>query len=763
MLASRSKRTISIDNVKALALRDKTNDEMSIDLLNDFLYFEDMANVIRQNIANTSFDVKGPGKDIVETKLQQLSYENFIKGMANNKGYTLATIVNNEQAPYENLIRNTVLDVFYQKSFTFVQSIYKDLVLLQKNDFITSIVDNLIVPSEYVTKKATPEEATLIYGSIINYIIQQNNPIKNSLFYGDNTLAKRIQKIQTDPTNVLYNNYIVQSIQAEESGKTDVPSLIGFKDKNINSLEANFITKSFGEIKEMNKELYDDMILASLYQSGVVQSPLSYYSLIPYNDILPIINKALSQQSEIIGNPKQVNNAITEVLSNIGDKLDNIQKVFLKSSDISGDLNGTVTIVSEKSREKEFIRLSVTMPDGTSKVGLYEKDTEDLIRQSFPDMKDYLLKIFFTAEKMYKQAYKILENIVPLYRKVTGNEEFNISKGETETYRDAVKRYKNNMDFRPFYVDWMGGKFEAYGDNYEELRLDMYALIADGELDVRETELKRFEQAYENRADKKAIKFKKLTHDGDDEEGSESSEEDEFQTPDDSDIEKTAASSARKISNIRLDDFDVDDDELDESSELLMRSGTKGKVYETKYPVKGTTVDSENGSNSKKDVKDMTSGAEKTQKTTEQKVDNLKNQKYSPNTSQDKSIKKSLGMYNALDLDYDNGLTEDQKERIQDLAKGDDPKDHANVSDSDAGQRLIDSAKERKLEREKNYTSKPDATTVKKEEEYEITTAVNEEIKSMGRFLNYETKIINENKESNLINENEILIKNLRK
>jgi hypothetical protein len=542
MLTNRSKRTISIDNVKALALRDKTDDKMSIDLLNDFLYFEDMANVIRQNIANTSFDVKGPGKDIVETKLQQLSYENFIKGMANNKGYTLATIdnniketkkdrtfqnqeyhegflkggleevrkliqknkefelnlakelsqevdlllefeelnkkinktngendrllelytilknakqldfeyslkelnlnnnyksisKNNIQAPYENLIRNTVLDVFYQKSFTFVQSIYKDLVLLQKNDFITSIVDNLIVPSEYVTKKATPEEATLIYGSIINYIIQQNNPIKNSLFYGDNTLAKRIQKIQTDPTNVLYNNYIVQSIQAEESGKTDVPSLIGFKDKNINSLEANFITKSFGKIKEMNKELYDDMILASLYQSGVVQSPLSYYSLIPYNDILPIINKALYQQSEIIGNPKQVNNAITEILSNIGDKLDNIQKVFLKSSDISGDLNGTVTIVSEKSKEKEFVRLSVTFPDGNSKVGLYEKYYGD--KYKFVTNKNYrtLFYNLSSEQEIENEEEDFIENVDDV-ETMLAEEEMNETQNQIDTQSD---------------------------------------------------------------------------------------------------------------------------------------------------------------------------------------------------------------------------------------------------------------------------------------------------------------------------------------
>ena len=161
----------------------------------------------------------------------------------------------------------------------------------------------------------------------------------------------------------------------------------------------------------MNKELYDDMIFASLYQSGVVQSPLSYYSLIPYNDILPIINKALSQQSEIIGNPKQVSIAITEILSNIGDKLDNIQKVFLKSSDISGNLNGTVTIVSEKSKEKEFVRLSVTMPDGTSKVGLYEKYYGD--KYKFVPSKNYrtLFYNLSSEQEIENEEEDFIENV----------------------------------------------------------------------------------------------------------------------------------------------------------------------------------------------------------------------------------------------------------------------------------------------------------------------------------------------------------------
>jgi hypothetical protein len=357
----------SAAKLKKLALLEETNIDASFDLLNDYLYFEDAALVIRQNISNTKFDVAGPGKDIVETKLLQLSYDAFLSQMSLPFGYTLGTSRDGTQFGYEALVTDTQLNVFYKKSFKFVQSIYKDLVLLEKDQVLAGAVSSLIANSPYTYKKASPEEAALVYGTAINYIIQQDNPLKESLFFGDNTIAHRIQKIQSDENSPLNKNFIIQEIQTEIAAAQNNPSLIGFKNKNITSLESDYISKAFGEIKELNKDLYDDLIAASLYQTGVVQSPLSYYNLVPYSDILPIINKALNNHSAVILGGSHTTELIASIIANVGDKLKNIQRANISEADIIGerDIYGTIELPLEKTKEKELIKLRISIGTGS--------------------------------------------------------------------------------------------------------------------------------------------------------------------------------------------------------------------------------------------------------------------------------------------------------------------------------------------------------------------------------------------------------------
>ena len=333
----------------------EADNAVSLDLLNDYLYFEDASQVIGQNIANTKFDTDGPGKDIVETKQIQLNYHNFIQKQSENKGYTLATIKDGEEARYDRLVTDTQLNVFFTKSFYLVQSMYKDLVMLHKNNTVEHIMEAFMVPSDYTSKKASTEEAALVYGAVVNYILQNNNPLKEDLFYGSNSIASRVQKIQSDANHILNDNYVIKKLQAEINSKTDNPSLVGFKDKHITSEEAKYITKSFSEIKEYNTELYNDMILASLYQSGVIQSPLSYYNLIPTEDMSKVTDKALANHHNTI-NISNMDNVINSVVANIGNKLTNIQRVVLKDP-VSGDLNGVLTIPEEDHRDKEIIKV----------------------------------------------------------------------------------------------------------------------------------------------------------------------------------------------------------------------------------------------------------------------------------------------------------------------------------------------------------------------------------------------------------------------
>jgi hypothetical protein len=159
-------------------------------------------------------------------------------------------------------------------------------------------------------------------------------------------------------------------------------------------------------------------------------------------------------------------------------------------------------------------------------------------------------------------------------------------------------------------------------------------------------------------------------------------------------------------------------------------------------PIKGKNVDSTNKTDSNKENKEGTTDADDSQETTEEKVDNLKNQKYEKNDNETKVDELLHGFNNALDLDYNNDLTDDQINKIKDEVTGVPPKDHANVDhDSKGGEMLYGAAKKRAKEgiTQNNYTSKPDRNTILAKQEYEKTPSLKEnaEIQRLKQLFNY--------------------------
>lgn len=220
----------------------------------------------------------------------------------------------------------------------------------------------------------------------------------------------------------------------------------------------------------------------------------------------------------------------------------------------------------------------------------------------------------------------------------------------------------------------------------------------------------------------------------------------------------TIASKA-ELDVLSADDLGLDDDMLEEVT----------------TPVKGKNVDSDNKSNSEKENAEATKDAEDSQETTEEKVDNLKNQKHVKNDWEEKVDETIHGWRNNLDLDYKTGLDKEQADRIKDQALGEAPKDHANVDhDSEAGKKLMDAAKKRSDDEfinDDDYTSKHDRTQIEKGQTYAKTTIfnngkvneseeapINEDIERLKSLFKYEDKLINENKNKGL-NEDEVFFK----
>lgn len=164
------------------------------------------------------------------------------------------------------------------------------------------------------------------------------------------------------------------------------------------------------------------------------------------------------------------------------------------------------------------------------------------------------------------------------------------------------------------------------------------------------------------------------------------------------------------------------------------------QLYES-YEIKGKNVDNENKTNSKKDTDEMLKQSTDTQKTTQEKVENLKNQKYQLDDKKTTIKNTTLGFRNNLDLDYNSELSKDQKDKIKDEVKGVAPKDHANVDiDSKGGEELLKSAENRRKEElnDEDWTSIPAKTNVTIIPDKEKDNLFKEEVMRMNALIDYD-------------------------
>jgi hypothetical protein len=245
-----------------------------------------------------------------------------------------------------------------------------------------------------------------------------------------------------------------------------------------------------------------------------------------------------------------------------------------------------------------------------------------------------------------------------------------------------------------------------------------------------------------------------------------------YRDTEDDDFSDEKEPSMGDLKNIeKMGNFDVDngDDDFLEEAELAKFVAKKGK-----------NVDSENAKN-EKEAEDMIKDAEKTQKTVDQKVDNLKNQKHTNSDWEESIATKQHGRNSMLDLDYVNDSGDDFKDKIEAQANGlPDKPGEANVDyDSKGGEKLMQAVKDRREVRDMDYTSK--GLNINTDDSYERSDAlpgddnkkkkdkkVNEdvvslEIQKMMKMVSYDQNVISEEKKAKQTNEDDIFWKSVSK
>lgn len=120
--------------------------------------------------------------------------------------------------------------------------------------------------------------------------ITLNSLINNILVNPNTNVAREIQKIKNDKSNSLNNNYAFNrlgTLISDQDGEVDnVVNRLTDKDP----FSQNQFISALSEIKETNEPLYRRIILASILQSGVKKSNISFTDLIPLEDYAAIVN-----------------------------------------------------------------------------------------------------------------------------------------------------------------------------------------------------------------------------------------------------------------------------------------------------------------------------------------------------------------------------------------------------------------------------------------------------------------------------------------
>ena len=141
--------------------------------------------------------------------------------------------------------------------------------------------------------------------SFFDYAVQtdQNlNMFLKSLLIDKDGIAFQVDKFVEDvlgnPSHPLYENQVVRLLESDPNKRVgDVANNIKLRNNDRKVYEQNSIIYAFRQLKEElgdGSNLYSNILISSILQSGLNNSPISFTSLLPYEDFQKIYNETLS-------------------------------------------------------------------------------------------------------------------------------------------------------------------------------------------------------------------------------------------------------------------------------------------------------------------------------------------------------------------------------------------------------------------------------------------------------------------------------------
>jgi hypothetical protein len=191
-------------------------------------------------------------------------------------------------------------------------------ILKSDKSRVRSVVQKVLTPYTNMNDRDFVKLGQKVQNDLFDWAVQTDQKFNDELravLIEDGGYAKDIMdfvnKVKENPKHPLFNNHVINIIETDPSKKASVNTPNNIKVKGLDNkvYDQNNIIYAFREIREHlnsqnkltgeNDQLYNNLVTLAVLQSGLSNSPISFTSVIPYEDFEKIYNKTLSKLESI--------------------------------------------------------------------------------------------------------------------------------------------------------------------------------------------------------------------------------------------------------------------------------------------------------------------------------------------------------------------------------------------------------------------------------------------------------------------------------
>jgi len=271
-------------------------------ILTEFLKYAKMSSHLLEVTQGSNFDTATINDPyLVFKKLMQLvKARKTIFSSIDNEGKVIPAVDGILDSSFVRILKDTIGDI---------RNAFSEILVSDKKN-VRAALEGVLEPYVNLNDKEFVKLSRKAVNDLFDWAVQTdrktNNYVKNILL-GDKSAKSAAteimefkQKVMNDPKHPLHNNLIITSIQKSPGRGEEKVDNLYLTGKDTKVYNQNQLIYAFRELKKSAPAgLYGRMVRLAFLQSGLNNSPISFTSLLPYEDFKELYNETLAKIEEI--------------------------------------------------------------------------------------------------------------------------------------------------------------------------------------------------------------------------------------------------------------------------------------------------------------------------------------------------------------------------------------------------------------------------------------------------------------------------------